>query len=544
MSNSAAPEASAYGSDSRKSCTADSLWIVLAIGVIAAGTAICLSDPRWRSLAITTFSLSGSVAAIAIPIGTLLAWALARTDMPLRRTFSLLLAVMLFLPLTIQAAAWRSGFGPQGVFTLGTGGAWTAGQTVWLDGLFGAIWVHAAAAIPWVVLIVGLSARLVRPELEEQALLDGSTLAVLLRVTLPRSLAAILVATVWVVVRAAGEMVVTDLFTVRTFAEEIYTQNSLGASGSRLVMTGVPSVLICGGLFTLAVVACRRMVPRQQPPAVRPRVVFALRRWRWPVAIVVATGVMALVGTPLLSLCTQAGMVVGQAPSGRVRHWSLAKFAEVLAASPRLVAGDAGWSLLIAGCAATAALLIGVVLAWQARRGDLRSAPAIVTVALAIAVPRPMIGAAIIALLNRGSHPLLVHLYDHSILAPWIAQTIHCLPLAILIPWFALRSVSTDTLHSAAIEGAGPVTRLLKIAAASRLPALAFTWLVAFAIATGELASTVMVVPPGVTTLTLRIFEWLHYGANDQVAGVCLWMSALPLAIGFCLFRLGFVPKP
>ena len=497
--------------------------------------AICLSDPRLRSLALSTLWLAGSVTVIAVPVGTLLACALVRTNMHLRRTFGLLLTVSLFLPLTIQAAAWQSGFGPQGVFTLNATGQWTAGQTLWLDGISGAIWVHAVASIPWVVVIVGLALCRVRPELEEEAMLDGSARMVLFQVTLPRSLAAVFVATIWVLVRTAGEMTVTDLFAVRTFAEEIYTQTILGASNRQLIETSRPGVLICTGLFILAVAACRRMDPRQRPANVRPPIVFSLRRWRWPVTIVVGGCVLFLALTPLVSLCSQAGIVVHFSGNERVRHWSLTKCIEVLAATPRIIATDVFWSLLIAACAATSALLIGIALAWLARRGDWRAAPAIITIALALAVPGSMIGAAIITLLNR---PLLAALYDHSILAPWMAQTIHCLPLAILIPWISLRSVSTDTLRSAATDGAGPLTRLVKIAIASRYPAIAITWLVAFALAIGELASTVLVVPPRVTTLTGRIFDWLHYGANDQVAGVCLWMSALYLVIGFCVFRL------
>ena len=53
-----------------------------------------------------------------------------------------------------------------------------------------------------------------------------------------------------------------------------------------------------------------------------------------------------------------------------------------------------------------------------------------------------------------------------------------------------------------------------------------------FALTLGELGATLIVVPPGQPTLTLRIYNYLHYGASDVVAGLCLAMLLLTLAAG------------
>jgi iron(III) transport system permease protein len=52
-------------------------------------------------------------------------------------------------------------------------------------------------------------------------------------------------------------------------------------------------------------------------------------------------------------------------------------------------------------------------------------------------------------------------------------------------------------------------------------------WLVALAVATGDLAAGILVVPPGMETLSRRIFGLIHYGIEDQVAGICLAQVAL-----------------
>ena len=128
--------------------------------------------------------------------------------------------VLLWTPLYLQAAAWLAGFGVSGWFTVLTAGPYQAGL---LDGWPGTIWVHALAAIPWVVLIVGAGLRFVEPELEEAALLDGRRGEYCGDADVCRRALAIGLAAVWVALAAATDMTVTDLFQVRTYAEEIYT---------------------------------------------------------------------------------------------------------------------------------------------------------------------------------------------------------------------------------------------------------------------------------------------------------------------------------
>ena len=60
-----------------------------------------------------------------------------------------------------------------------------------------------------------------------------------------------------------------------------------------------------------------------------------------------------------------------------------------------------------------------------------------------------------------------------------------------------------------------------------RWPAVGLAFLVSLAVALGDLAASILVVPPGVQTLSIHIFGLLHYGVEDQVAGICLALLAL-----------------
>ena len=97
---------------------------------------------------------------------------------------------------------------------------------------------------------------------------------------------------------------------------------------------------------------------------------------------------------------------------------------------------------------------------------------------------------------------LLVWLRDRTIAAPVLAATIRALPLPVLICFVAFRTLPRDTLDAALLDGAGRVARL--------------------AVAGGELSATIMVNPPGMTTVPIRVFGLLHAGVRHQVAAISL----------------------
>jgi iron(III) transport system permease protein len=458
---------------------------------------------------------------VSLPVGVLLALLLVKTDLPARKLAALLLGVLLFVPLYLQCAAWQAGFGLQGCYTLAYHGV------PLLAGWRGAVWVHAMAAVPWAALLIGLGVRFVAPELEEQALLDGTPAQVFCRLTLRRAAAAVMVAAIWISVTVAGEMTVTDLFGIRTYAEEVYTQLSLGGwTAGRPLRLWSGAALI--GLLTMAAgFACVKLAPTSSPTTVRPAWKLPLGRLRGPALLVVLACLVLIVAVPISNLAYKAGLTVTQTEAGRVRCWSLAKGLSVVWSSPGAHYREFGWSLTIGVCAASAAVALAILFGWLARRGGTRSVPAIVLAAACLAVPGPLLGLGLIWLLNWQDVEPLAYLYDYTIVAPWLAQTVRAFPLAILIVWHALASVPDETLESAAVEGAGWLRRFVFIGLPGRATAVAAAWLVGLVVALGELAATVLVVPPGMPTLSVRIFGLLHYGVDDRVAGICLAIVAI-----------------
>jgi iron(III) transport system permease protein len=79
---------------------------------------------------------------------------------------------------------------------------------------------------------------------------------------------------------------------------------------------------------------------------------------------------------------------------------------------------------------------------------------------------------------------------------------------------------------------------MLKVVLPCRFWALAVAWLLAFALALGELGASILVVPPGVETLSIHIFGLLHYGVEDRVAAICLALIGLFAIVAAVVYGL------
>jgi iron(III) transport system permease protein len=502
-------------------------WTAAAVAVIVSCLAVGAMDSHGQRLCRNTLLLIIGTLSFAVPVGCTLAWIIFRSDVLGRRVGLALLATLLFVPLYLQVAGWQAAFGPQGWWQMGYR---PLGSPALLQGWRGAIWIHATAALPWVAFMVGLGLLLIPRSVEEAARLSGSWWRVAFSISLPLSRTTIVAATVWTAVVTAGEMTVTDVFQIRTYAEELF----LGFAGDTLIIPpGAPAQLrVLPGILLVAVatglawlVSSYLLSDELGLTWTSPQRV-PLGRWRWPVSIVVMSALGLLVGVPLFGLITKLGTVVEQVGDDRVRRWSARKALDLLVTgtrpAPIKFAEEFGWSLAIGNLASLAAVAIGGLLAWRSRTSQIAKIGAVVLLATSLALPGPLVGLGLIHLLNQRDWPWVVYLYDRTILAPCLAMTIRCLPLTLLILWHGLRSLPRDLVDAAKLDGVGPVGMVTQLIAPLRGQHFLFAWLVGLTIAIGDLATSILVLPPGITTLATRIFGLVHYGVEDQLAALCL----------------------
>ncbi len=472
---------------------------------------------RPMGLAFETARLVAATEAIALPLGLALAFVLSRTDVWGRRAMVGAVGLAAFVPVPLQATAWLGGFG-------NAGRSQAMGLGVVLTGWSGAAFIHAMAALPWIVAIAGVGFRAVEPDLEDAARLDLPPFGVVLRVTLRRSLGAVAASALAVAVLTAGDMSVTDLLSVRTYAEECYTQYQ-GGNDRRAAAVALPPLVVIGALVLLGARALIRVDPARVASASARARDWRLGRWRVPAGLAIAGTFGNAVALPLYSLIWQAGRVGGDATLGEGPRWSLAGLAGTLAAtSGELFAPGLGRpmrspmlsSLLLAGAGASATVALAWSMAWLARGpGPWRWAAA-GSAALTLAVPGPVAGMAlVVAYFDWPS------VYDSNVLVV-LAYVLRTLPYALMILWPAVRMIPPTFLDAAALEGYGPWGQARRLGLPLTRSAIAAAWGVAFALALGELPATNLVAPPGTSPLSVLAWTLLHRGVESHLAGVAL----------------------
>lgn len=516
---------------------------VLIVLSLALGAAL-LAGVRNLGLLANTLQVAAGAMAVALPLGVILAVLLEKTSLPGRRLLLVCLATMLLIPLPLHAAAWRAGFGALGWFTQ----SGVQGQPLdpLLTGMPGAIWIHGMGAVAWVALIVAAGLAGVDRRLEEDALLTHPAPHVLWRVTLRVAAPSVVVAAGWVLVSVAHEMSVTDLFQVRTFAEEIYTQYALGMfdpSTPGAAEFRIHGVQLAAGLVALAALATAvlwagaawldpgRGTAGADPWRWRPA---SARRWLLGLMAVIG---LLIAGLPVGNLLQKAGGYAERKGDTWTRHWSAANAASEIALAPVRHRREAWQSAKLGVMVAAGSVAAGWLLAPGLVRPGARRRWLLASAAVCLTVPGPLLGMATIRVLNQPTGSLLGPLgwlYHHTLLAPWVVQMVRVTPVAMLLLWPVWQSVPQAVLDAAWLQGDSRWWTALRV----RVRAVAAVSLVALALSLNELSATLLVMPAGDTTLTIQLFNMLHSGVDDRVAAISLAMILTTAVLAWAALRL------
>lgn len=460
---------------------------------------------------------------LALPLGIVLSVLLYRTDLPGRMALRGLILLSLFIPMPLLVAGWR----------------WTG-----LVGRFGAVpelsamALHAIAALPWIVILLGQALCRVERELEEEALLSGPPLRVICRVTLPRCRAALVLCSAWVAIAVFTEVAITNLLQVRTYAEEIYLQFIRPEPGS--VLLSIPAMIGRGMALTLpafmalaliggfALRSWSRNFSQGEGPAEPYR--FGVGRWKWFWAVLVFLVVGFFLGAPWISLLWKAGQ---QLPAAT---WAPGLLLERLLQAIQVE----GWGLLrhllVAVTVGGLTALLALLCCWAALERAWLRALVLVVAILCWTLPGPVVGLvlkqSINAILDLTDSPWLATLlYYGPSPAPVIwAQVIRLFPFAVALLWPLLRSIPRELIEMARVEGATPFREVRWVLWPWMRTAFWRTVLIIGALSLGEISASKLVSTAGGQTFAEDLFVQMHYSLGPDLAARCLLLLAIVAA--------------
>jgi len=173
--------------------------------------------------------------------------------------------------------------------------------------------------------------------------------------------------------------------------------------------------------------------------------------------------------------------------------------------------------------AALACLPLAVLAAHGMAQSDARGWLWRLLVTAPLIVPGPLVGIGLASLNLR---------FGGGLWLPALAALARFTPFAAFVVLAQARRIDPLLLDAARLHHTCAARTWLQVRLPLLAPGLLAAAAVVFALAAGELGATLIVAPPGWATLTMRIYNYLHYGASAEVAGLCLLMATVAVLAG------------
>lgn len=152
--------------------------------------------------------------------------------------------------------------------------------------------------------------------------------------------------------------------------------------------------------------------------------------------------------------------------------------------------------------------------------------------AFLLGIPGSIIG---ISILNIYNNNIFDGIYYSPILTSHVLF-LRFLPIGFFIVYGTFSRFDRNYLDEIRLNTNNHRIIISKILIPSTIPAMISSFFIVFILGFGELSGTIMVVPPGSSTVTIKIYNYLHYGSTDEVKSLCLFVLILSLALATIIF--------
>ena len=492
----------------------------------------------WNAKLIDTFFCSfvvcSGAAGLALSMGLILALLTRCHRVPTGPMLRTALLSLILVPIYVQATAWSAGFGLQGWFRFSQ----VAAAISPAQAMFSVVWIHGTAISPICYLLCSMGIARAMDTDTRQALMDFGSRYAVARVLLPK-LGPWIAASFFISVALIGnDMVVTNLFQVPTLTESLYQQVQFNEIRIWSVLASCSFVFVLGIVVWSIASKSFAFLSAERSGGDQPAYsdAFAIQGyWRWLGAFVGWLLVCLVVVVPIANLVAKAGWVARAEPQGIQRGWSLFRFAESIMELGSFQT-ELLWSIQLSLYATGLALALGMSSLCLAK-SRWSSSIWIACMAMLLATPGPLINLLLIKISNSLQTDWLVYLADRTLAAPILALQSRCWPLAFGILWVAHRRFDLRHHHQMAIDRGLPVSARLWVRAKAMVLPILTSALVCFFVSFADLSSYLLVLPPGVTTVSMRMFDLLHYGVKNQDASLALGLAVCGMLASVLLLR-------
>jgi iron(III) transport system permease protein len=498
------------------------------------------------ALFLNSVQFAAGAAALALFVGTALAWMNERTNTPFKSLFFALTIVPLVIPGILFTVSWIMLASPKiGLINLALQGLLDT-DTVFLDiySMAGMIWVDGLHYSPMAFLLMTAAFRSMDPSLEEQAAMSGaSVLQTARRITLKLAWPA-----------AAGSLLILFVRSVESFEVpallglpvgiHVYTSSIYQAIHQYPSQVGLASAYAVTLLLltSLGVYSQTRFASGGSHYATvtgkgfRPRTID-LGRWRYLTASIFIVYFLVIVLLPFLVLLWSSLQRFYSAPSwNALSRISLDSYRAVLE-YPQFA--QTVWnSFVVSLGSATAVMLLSAIMSWIVVRTKLPGRWMLDNMAsLPLVFPGLVLGLAIMVCyltFDIGVYGTLWIIF--------IAYVTRFLPYGMRYNSAAMLQIHKELEESAAMSGASWSMGFRRVVLPLLKPGLLAGFIYVMIVSIRELSSSILLYSPGTEVVSIMIWELWQNGQYVELSalGVMLIMALFCLVLLAQLFARRF----
>lgn len=469
---------------------------------------------RQRMLIKNSISLSCGVTLLSLILGVWLAIVLEKTNLWGRSFFRLIYFIPLLIPSYIHAIIWTRLFANNNINTLNS----RLASLFKIHSLPGAIFILTLAYFPFVTLITISGLKSVDLHLEEASLIHKGPWKTVKSISLPLVIPHIFSGAIFVFIFALVNFSVPDLLRVKVYPIESFIQFSAFFNDKAATLFSLPLILIA---ITLICIQNKYMKGRSYI-----NLGSVKEKYNW-----------INLSPPLNSLCFfSCGVLFALSilmPIGILLRLAgpFSNYVKSFSTSKDQIA----YSILVAFLAALGSLILSFFISHAIERslGWKRLFMELAAM-LPFAVPPIVLGIGLIHIWNR---PWTNFIYGSSVIII-IGYIARFLPFGIWSVQSNLKQVPVYLEEAALLHTESWRKIFWRIVAPICKPGLLVGFFIIFVLALGELSATLLIIPPGKSTVPLKIYNLMHYGAEHLVAALSLIVTGIIAILSFIF--LGF----
>jgi iron(III) transport system permease protein len=490
-----------------------------------------IESPTILNSVFNTLKLLIAIHVVSFPVAIVIAWVLARTDLPGRNGFEFMFWISFFMPTLAIVLGWIMCLDPEyGVFNkLATMLPFIKSGPFNIYSFSGIVWAHLAShAITVKVMLLTPTFRNIDSALEEASHICGaSRFTTLIRILIPATLPALMVILLLAMIRAMQSFEI-ELVLGPPFGFYVYSTQVYSLIGQEPPDFAAASALATMGLLVIAplIVLQRWVGGRRQYTTVSGKMKTQparLGRWRVPVFLVMLAVVLTLTALPLGFLGLASIMKLfgffDIAQPWTLEHWHVVIADEAFRQS--IVN-----TLTLSGGSSLVSVVLLSLIAYFSVRSTFKGRALLDFVSwLPFAVPGILFGLGLLYVFLE--IPFFRPLYGTMWLMI-LAVVISHMTFGTQILKTNMLQLSQDLEEASTVSGASWLRTFRRIVLPIIVPAVLLVGTTSFITAARDVASIALVATAGTKTLSLLQLDYMvqgRYGAAAVISFIVILMS-------------------